>query len=365
MSSAAELGLPQTPNLFGLDRVGLTRALSPFDAPGLTARQAYRWLYARGTWDPTRWTDVPRALRTRIAEGARVDPGRLSDRVSASDGTVKFRVLLAGGGAVETVYMVDRDRVTLCLSSQVGCALGCDFCLTARMGLARHLTPGEIVGQVVLVRRQQACEQLPIRLVFMGMGEPLHNYDGVLSAVRILTDPDGLAFSRKRVTVSTAGLAPEIERLAREPSPPRLAVSLNATTDSLRDRLMPVNRRYPIARLLEALRVFGRATGDRFTVEYVLLHGVNDADADVRRLGRIVRGLPAKLNLIPFNPVPGALPYEPPSRERILAIRDRLLGDDVPVSVRWSRGAQALAACGQLALLDEPAPPPRRPGGAA
>jgi 23S rRNA (adenine2503-C2)-methyltransferase len=339
------------PNLYGLDREGLGSFLGPMGAPPFAADQAFRWLYARGVLDPSRWTDLPRSLRSRIAGSARLDPGRVEDRVEARDGTVKYRIALPEGGSVETVYMADRGRITLCLSSQVGCALDCGFCLTAKMGLVRNLGAGEILGQVALVRADRSCGDRPVNLVFMGMGEPLHNYDGVLASVRILADDAGPALSRRRITVSTAGLAPAIERMAEEPVRPRLAVSLNATTDELRDRLMPVNRRYPLARLFEACRAFARASGERFTLEYVLLEGVNDSDADVIRLGRIVRGLPAKLNLIPFNPVPEWLPYRAPSRERILGIRDRLLAAQVPVSVRWSRGLEARAACGQLALL--------------
>jgi len=239
------------------------------------------------------------------------------------------------------------------VSSQVGCALDCDFCLTARMGFVRHLTAGEIAGQIALIRDDRALHGKPFNVVFMGMGEPLHNYDAVLAAFRILIDPEGFALAKRRVTISTSGLAPAIERLAREPERPRLAVSLNASNDAVRDRLMPVNRRYPIARLLEACDTFANATGERFTFEYVLLAGVNDTGADVLRLLTLLRRHPAKLNLIPFNEVPGWLDYRAPAKTRILEIRDRLLQAGLPVSIRWSRGAEARAACGQLALLPE------------
>jgi 23S rRNA (adenine2503-C2)-methyltransferase len=221
------------------------------------------------------------------------------------------------------------------------------------MGLDRHLSAGEIVGQVALIQDDRKLGSAPFNVVFMGMGEPLHNYDGVLAAFRLLTAADGFALSRRRITVSTSGLAPAIERLAGEPERPRLAVSLNATTDTVRDRIMPVNKKYPIARLLEACRLYARRTGEPFTFEYVLLEGVNDTDGDVERLAKLLRANPVKLNLIPFNPVPGWLPYRPPARERIVAIRDRLLAQDLRVSIRWSRGAQARAACGQLALLPD------------
>jgi 23S rRNA (adenine2503-C2)-methyltransferase len=223
------------------------------------------------------------------------------------------------------------------------------------MGFVRHLSAGEILGQVILIL---ADRNVPERfnIVFMGMGEPLHNYDGVLSAVRTLCDPEGFGLSRRRITISTAGLAPAIERLGAEPVRPRLAVSLNATTDDVRNRIMPINRNYPLDRLLRACRAFAERARESFSIEYVLLHGVNDSDDDIDRLGRIVRSLPAKLNLIPFNPVPGALAYEPPDRRRVHRILDRLLASNVPASVRWSRGAEARAACGQLAVLsaDDP-----------
>jgi 23S rRNA (adenine2503-C2)-methyltransferase len=238
------------------------------------------------------------------------------------------------------------------VSSQVGCALACDFCLTGKMGLVRHLAPGEIVGQVALIQDEARLDEERFNVVFMGMGEPLHNYDGTIAAVRLLVDPQGFGISRRRITVSTSGLVPAIERLATEPVRPRLAVSLNATTDETRDRLMPVNRKHDIAALMEVCVAYRRTTGERVTFEYVLLDGVNDSDRDADRLAGLVRRAAAKLNLIPFNPVPGRLAYGAPRRERVLAIRDRLLARGVPVSIRWSRGADARAACGQLAIDD-------------
>jgi len=239
----------------------------------------------------------------------------------------------------------------------VGCALMCDFCLTGKMGLARHLTAGEIVGQAALIQSDLGFGDRPFNVVFMGMGEPLHNYDGAISAFRLLVDPEGFGLSCKRITVSTSGLVPKIERLAREPLRPRLAVSLNATRDDVRDRIMPVNRKWPIRRLLEACRFFAEKSGEPVTFEYVLLAGVNDSATDVTRLARILRSCRAKLNLIPFNPVPGWLSYRPPSQRRVIVFRDRLLEMGARVSIRWSRGLEARAACGQLALLPERSEP--------
>ena len=340
-------------NLYGYDREALEAVLEKQGAPRFHAGQIARWMYGRRQLDPGKWTDLSRALRSEMAAAYVIDRGRIAGHAEAPDGTVKYRIDLAGGGIVESVYMIQRERVTLCISSQVGCALDCDFCLTGKMGLVRSLSAGEIVGQVALIQDDRGMGADPFNIVFMGMGEPLHNYDGVLGAFRLLTAADGFGLSRRRITVSTSGLAPAIERLAEEPERPRLAVSLNATTDAVRDRIMPVNRKYPIARLLEACRRYAKRTGEPFTFEYVLLEGVNDTDGDVSRMAKLLRANPAKLNLIPFNAVPGWLDYRPPPRERIVAIRDRLLGEGLRVSIRWSRGAEARAACGQLALLPD------------
>jgi 23S rRNA (adenine2503-C2)-methyltransferase len=343
-------------NLYGLDRAGLTEFIRRFDAPDYHAGQIYRWLYRRRRYSPAEWTDLPQRLREEIGQLCFVEPGRILEQASANDGTVKYLVGVGSEQRIEAVFMRQSNRVTLCVSSQVGCALNCDFCLTGKMGFRRHLSPGEIVGQVARIQQEKQLTDRPFHIVFMGMGEPLHNYDSVLSAFRLLTDPEGFGLSRRRITVSTVGLVPAIERLSREPRRPRLAVSLNATTDEVRNRLMPVNRRYPIASLIEACRHFGERTGDAFTFEYVLLAGVNDTADDERRLRKLVHGLPCKVNLIPFNAVSGWLDYAPPPRRRVFAFRDALLRSGVPTSIRWSRGAEARAACGQLALLpDEPA----------
>jgi 23S rRNA (adenine2503-C2)-methyltransferase len=348
----------ERPNLFGLERPALAEALAPFGARRFHADQAYRWMYARGVRDPAAWTDHAVSLRRAIEASYRVDPGSSARHRAADDGTVKYRSRTADGGDVESVYMIaEDDRTTLCVSSQVGCALDCDFCLTGKMGFRRHLSAGEIVGQVDGIRRDQGLGERPFNIVFMGMGEPLHNYDAVTAAIRILTDPDGFGLSRRRITVSTVGIVPAIERLAAEAVRPRLAVSLNATTDAIRDRIMPVNRKWNLERLLAACAVWLETTRELFTFEYVLLEGVNDSDGDVDRLARIAHRTRAKLNLIPFNAVPGYLAYRPPSEERVHRIRDRLAGRGVPTTVRWSRGRDARAACGQLALLPEGAEP--------
>ena len=357
MRPSAQENDTRATNLFGLDEERLVRALAELGAPRFRAGQARRWMYARGVLDPRSWSDFPRALRERLAADRRVDAGTIAERTEAHDGTIKYRVELPSGGAVETVYLVQRGRVTLCLSSQVGCALGCSFCLTARMGLVRHLEASEIAGQVALVRAERALVGQPVNLVFMGMGEPLHNYEGLRAALALLTDPEGFAVPARRITVSTSGLVPGIERLAAEPVRPRLAVSLNATTDAVRDEIMPVNRKYPIARLLAACRAFARVSESRVTLEYVLLAGVNDAPEDATRLARLARGVPARVNLIPFNEVAGWLPYRRPARAAVLAFRDRVVAAGALATVRFSRGLEARAACGQLAVLADRATP--------
>jgi 23S rRNA (adenine2503-C2)-methyltransferase len=343
-------GNSKLPNLYGMNRLELVDALEGFDVPDFHASQIYAWLYARRNYLPESWSDLPQALRADLGQRVVIRPGRISQHVSSDDGTVKYRINLSGGGAVEAVYMPRTDQPTLCISSQVGCALACEFCLTGKMGFKRNMSPGEIVGQVALILDAQRVKDERFRIVFMGMGEPLHNYDSVLAACRLLTSEKGFGMSRKRITISTAGLAPAIEKLAADPLRPRLAVSLNATTDRVRDRLMPINRKYPIRRLLQACRTFTETGRERFTFEYVLLGGVNDSDEDVGRLSKIVSGIRSKVNLIPFNPVPGKLPFEPPPTHRVHTIRDKLLALGTPVSIRWSAGADARAGCGQLAL---------------
>jgi 23S rRNA (adenine2503-C2)-methyltransferase len=243
----------------------------------------------------------------------------------------------------------DRDKLTLCISSQVGCAMDCGFCATATLGFGRNLTAGEIVQQVY--RATALAERRPTNLVFMGMGEPLHNFDNVARALALLEHPWGAAFSPRRITVSTSGLVPAIAKLGALSPNPNLAISLNATTDEVRERIMPVNKRWPIAALLEAARRFPLSHGRRVTFEYVLLAGVNDSDADADRLPRLLRGIPSKVNLIPWNPFNGPQ-FQRPSAERIRTFQERLRAADMAVYIRTPRGDDIDAACGQLAGRD-------------
>jgi 23S rRNA (adenine2503-C2)-methyltransferase len=292
-------------------------------------------------------TDVAGPLRQALAESFTPPALRPTEVVRAADDTRKLLFSLAGGGAIETVIIPDRHRLTVCISSQAGCAMGCQFCATAQLGLRRNLDAAEIAGQLAAARRALDEGERISNVVFMGMGEPLHNYDAVVAAIEILCAPWGFALSGRRITVSTVGLLPQLERLVRE-TPASVAVSLTATTDALRNRLLPVNRRYPLAELMATCRALPLAQRRRITFEYVLLAGVNDAPADAARLVTLLHGIRSKVNLIPFNPFPGA-PFAPPSPSVVERFQQRLLEAGLSASVRATRGRDIQAACGQLA----------------
>lgn len=338
-------------NLFGLDREGLRQALAPLTSRRFHADQVFHWMYGRRVSDVRAMTDLPAALRDAMDARFRITwpKGRVAGL--SADGSKKFILTLEDGLEVEAVHMVHDDRITFCLSSQVGCALDCAFCLTGTMGLRRQLTAGEIAGQVAALL---AGEPVPIdrlRIVFMGMGEPLHNYDAVLAAFRILVDEKGFALPPRRVTLSTAGLVPGIERLGREDPRPRLAISLAAPTDAVRRRLMPINRKWTVEALLQACRAFPLGPREKITFEYVLLAGVNDAPGDAEEMARRLAGLRAKVNVIPYNEA-GLHGFRTPSAESAARFRDILLKRGVPASIRWSKGRDIGAACGQLVRTD-------------
>jgi len=337
-------------DLAGRDLAGLEGAVAELGDRAFRARQIYRWLYARKVADFALMTDLSQALRDKLGASARVGFPAVVDRLPAGDGTVRYAYALDDGLRTESVYIPgEDDRATLCLSSQVGCALACRFCLSGANGLKRDLSPGEIVGQAWTMLRE-APPLVRVNIVFMGIGEPLDNFAAVSAAWRLLGDPRGFAIALKRMTVSTAGHVPSIERLGALEDRPRLAVSLNATTDETRSALMPINRAWPIARLLAAVRAFPLKRNERVTFEYVLLSGVNDSDEDARRLGPLLAGIPAKINLIPWNPSPG-LPYAGPSEERVDRFAGLLWTQEATVTVRRRRGGDVAAACGQLSFL--------------
>lgn len=310
------------------------------------AEQILRWIYVGGVRDFAEMRNVPQALREQLAETFTIHSFEPLEDTQAADGTRKLLFRLDGGVPVETVLIPDGARLTLCVSSQAGCGMGCAFCATARMGLLRNLCPGEITGQVIAASAL-AMPAKVTNIVFMGMGEPLANYDAVLTAIEILTAPWGLGFSPRRVTVSTVGVVPEIERLVAD-SAVNVAISLVATTNAVRSALMPVNRRYPLETLLGACRRLGLPRRKRLFFEYVLLDGVNDSDADARRLVTLMRGMRAKINLIVFNPFPGAA-FAPSPRDRVLQFQALLREAGLQTNLRESRGWDIRAACGQLA----------------
>ena len=330
-----------------LEPEALASALAALDAPGFHARQIYQWIYRRGITDFARMTDLSGDLRARLDDTFTIPTPDVVARHDSTDGTVKFQLRFDDGREVETVFIPDTPAMTFCVSTQVGCAMQCGFCLTGRMGLLRNLTAGEIAAQVRLMAHALDLAGRRFNIVLMGMGEPLHNYDATMKALRILAADCGLAVHPRRVTLSTVGVLPALERLAHEPLMPNLAVSLHATTEAQRDRLVPVNRAYGLADLIAACRRFPTKRRNRITFEYVLLQGVNDSVADARRLGRLLHGIRSKVNVIPLNEAPG-IPYRRPTDAEVDRFARTLAGRGVTVSVRKSRGRDIRAACGQL-----------------
>ena len=335
------------PDLAALELPELETLFRERDIPAFHARQVYRWIHRRGVTDPGLMTDLARPLRARIADELAIRTPRLASRDVSSDGTQKFLFELADGTRIESVFIPDTPALTFCISSQVGCAMDCGFCLTGRMGFVRNLSAGEIAAQVRELARLLDLQDSPFNIVLMGMGEPLHNYDNVMKALRMLYDEHGLHVGPRRITLSTVGLVPAIDRLGREPIMPNLAVSLHATTDELRSRLVPINRKYSLAELMDACRRVPLKRRNRITFEYVLLDGVNDTPEDARRLVRLLASVKSKVNLIPLNAAPG-IPFDRPSDNRVDAFARIVAAGGLTVSVRKSRGRDIRAACGQL-----------------
>jgi 23S rRNA (adenine2503-C2)-methyltransferase len=311
-------------------------------------RQIATWMYRKGVFDLDRMSDLPREFRERLADRAFIGCPDVERVTPSADGSRKIVFRLDDGARVSAVLMPDEDRMTLCLSTQVGCGYECAFCLTGTMGLDRNLTDAEILGQLLVANATLEAGQRVTHMVFMGMGEPLANLRNVVRAIRIMIDPKlGLGYSPRRITVSTVGLVPGIERLARENLKVNLAISLHAASDDVRARIMPVNRSFNLEALMAAVKTYPLAPRQRVFFEYVLLEGVNDSDDDARRLARLLRGVPSKVNLIPFNDWPGARFRRPPL-PRILAFQSILLEAGITTTVRWSKGEDIGAACGQL-----------------
>jgi 23S rRNA (adenine2503-C2)-methyltransferase len=316
--------------------------------PGFRAKQLCHWVYKRQATDLQQMTDLPERLRQRLQERVYISTLRVLRHLQSSDGTEKYLFGLADGNQLETVLIPADDRRTLCVSTQVGCAIGCRFCLTAQGGLVRSLRPAEIVGQVLYFQEPaKAPSRTFTNVVFMGMGEPLDNFRGTVQALRVLTADWGLEISPRRITVSTSGLVRRLEAFSSEELKVNLAVSLNATTDAVRTQIMPINKAYPIDTLLEACRAFPLAARQRITFEYVLLAGVNDTLEDAQRLVTLLRGLRCKVNLLPFNEIPG-VPYRRPSDDAVQQFQAYLLQHHLSAFIRQSRGRDISAACGQL-----------------
>jgi 23S rRNA (adenine2503-C2)-methyltransferase len=345
-------------DLVGLSRDELVAAFAELGEPAFRARQLWQWIYVRGARSFEGMTNLAKPLRTRLAERFVVARPEVTRHQVSQDGTQKWLIRFVDGQEVECVHIPEEDRGTLCISVQVGCTLSCRFCYTGTQRLVRNLEPGEIVAQVMLAR--DAFGEWPApsndrkltNIVLMGMGEPLFNFDNVAKAMRIVMDPEGLAVSRRKITLSTSGVAPMIRRCGAELKV-MLAVSLHAVRDELRDALVPLNKKYPIAELLAACREYpGLSNARRITFEYVMLKGVNDSLADARELVRLIAGIPAKINLIPFNPWPGA-PFECSDEATIAAFAALLMKAGYIAPVRTPRGRDILAACGQLKSASE------------
>ncbi len=340
------------PDLRSLELNDLSTILvTEFGERRFRGQQVWRWLHYSRVRRIEDMRNVPATLRERLLEKFPLQNLRVDTVQTSRDGTRKLRLLTHDDRAIETVLIPDGDKLTQCISSQVGCALGCSFCATAKLGLMRHLSAGEIVAQVYLAQDFLA-EHEPGRritnLVYMGMGEPLHNYDQVVKSVRLLTSDFGANLSYRRITVSTVGLVPAIEKLGKEPVRPNLAVSLNASNDLVRDEIMPINRRFNIERLMAAIRAFPLEPRRRVTLEYVLLAGKNDTLEDADRLAGLTRGLRCKINVIPWNPHPGA-PFQRPQPKAVEAFQNHLRARGCAVYLRTPRGDDIDAACGQLA----------------
>jgi 23S rRNA (adenine2503-C2)-methyltransferase len=353
------VSVTRRPDLAELERPALEEALAEHGHERFRARQVFGWIYRRGATDLEAMTNLPRELRAMLASVFAFTTPQIVSRECSNDGTEKFLLELGDGSRIESVFIPDTPANTVCVSTQVGCAMACAFCLTGKMGLVRHLTAGEIAGQVRVLAEALGLRDKPFNIVLMGMGEPLHNYDETMKALRILADKEGLAVPPRRVTLSTVGLLPALERLAREPIMPNLAISLHAATDVQRGALVPINRKYGINEIIDACTRFPLKRRSRITFEYVLLAGVNDRPEDARKLAKLLAGVKSKVNLIPLNAAAG-IPFERPSDEAVDRFARILSERGLTVSVRKSRGRDIRAACGQLIVDGQRRSPAQR-----
>ncbi len=337
-------------NLRDITYDGFVRLAMEMGEKPYRAGQLYKWVYARGVSSIDEMTDISLELRARLKKGYCISGPSLEETITSADGTKKLIYELDDGLKIQSVIMPDETRTTVCLSTQAGCALACGFCLTGTDGYNRNLTLSELTGELLTAREAAGEARSITNIVFMGMGEPLLNYDNLLKFINILTDAAGFAISHNRITVSTAGITPAIKRLGTDTNV-NLAISLNAADDATRSSLMPVNKSYPLAGLMKALRAYPLQGKKRFTIEYVLLAGVNDTPGDAKKLLRLLRGLRCKINLIPFNPFSGA-PYKRPDEAAVALFKDILIKGGLMAVTRKSRGLDIGAACGQLKNKD-------------
>jgi 23S rRNA (adenine2503-C2)-methyltransferase len=346
-------------DLAGLELPELETLFEQRGLPRFRARQVFRWIWKRGVTDFAAMSDVGAALGADLGREFTVLTPSIARRDVSEDGTQKFVLTLGDGRQIESVFIPDTPAQTFCISTQVGCAMGCAFCLTGKMGLVRHLSAAEIASQVRLLAHSLALHDQPFNIVLMGMGEPLHNYDATMKALRILNDEHGLDVGPRRITLSTVGLVPMLEKLAQERLMPNLAISLHATTEQQRAAIVPPAKKYLLQDILQACRRFPLSKRSRITFEYVLLAGVNDSPDDARRLARLMSGVKAKVNLIPLNAAAG-IPFERPSDSRVDAFARILAEKRITVSVRKSRGRDIRAACGQLIVEGQARSPGQR-----
>jgi 23S rRNA (adenine2503-C2)-methyltransferase len=337
----------QTIDLKNLSPFALKEFITSFGKERYRSIQIMRWLYQKGVHSIDEMTNLSNKFRHDLSEVSFISTLYPLHVEQAKDGTEKFLFELEDGNRIESVLIPDKARLTLCVSTQVGCAFGCRFCLTGKMGWKRNLTISEILNQILAVRETLKERASITNIVLMGMGEPLANYSNTLHAIELMTNPDAFKFSSRRVTLSTVGLLPELERLSKEKNSLRLAISLNAANEETRSHLMPINRRYPLRKLLEACRNFPLRPRTRITFEYVLVDGINDSPQDAKKLVKILRGIPSKVNLIPLNEAPG-IPFKRPSEEKVRAFQDILMKGGFTAIVRASKGVEISAACGQL-----------------
>ena len=338
---------PEKIDLKNLSQFELTEFLGSFGKERYRSVQILRWLYQRGAQSFDEMTNLSKRFRQELAQVSLISTLHLLRVEHAKDGTKKFLFELEDGNRIETVLITDRARLTLCLSTQVGCALGCRFCLTGKTGWKRDLMVSEILNQILAVRKMLSGKTSITNIVLMGMGEPLANYDNTLKAIELMHHPDAFKFSSRKITLSTAGLLPELERLSKEKTSFRLAISLNASDQNTRSHLMPVNRRYPLNDILALCRKFPLQPRTRITFEYVMVAGTNDSPQDADRLLKILRGIPSKVNLIPLNEAPG-IPFKRPSEEKVKRFQEILMEGGLTAIVRTSKGREISAACGQL-----------------